>query len=195
MAEGIMFVIAAYLLGSIPTGLLLARFLGGVDIRTTGSGNIGATNVYRTMGRKIGVMTLIGDCLKGLVPLLLALRFGLPETWIALVGLAAFLGHVFTIFLKFKGGKGVATALGVFLAISPLAVAGALLVFILLVWLSRFISLGSIGAAAVMPFLVWLSGASGDRIALTIVIALIVIVKHHENIRRLIDGTESSFKA
>lgn len=190
-----MFVIAAYLLGSIPTGLLLARFLGGVDIRTTGSGNIGATNVYRTMGRKIGVMTLIGDCLKGLVPLLLALRFGLPETWIALVGLAAFLGHVFTIFLKFKGGKGVATALGVFLAISPLAVAGALLVFILLVWLSRFISLGSIGAAAVMPFLVWLSGASGDRIALTIVIALIVIVKHHENIRRLIDGTESSFKA
>src|SRR5512140_1165005 len=112
--EEIMLVAAAYLIGSIPTGLLLGRAMG-VDIRTTGSGNIGATNAYRTLGKKVGIMTLAGDCLKGAVPLIAMKLMGLPELWIVAAGLAVFLGHVFSVFLGFKGGKGVATALGVFL--------------------------------------------------------------------------------
>jgi glycerol-3-phosphate acyltransferase PlsY len=191
----IILVSAAYLLGSIPTGLILARLVGGVDIRTAGSGNIGATNVYRTLGRTVGVMTLAGDCLKGLVPVLIALRLGVGEPWLVTVGLAAFLGHVFTIFLRFKGGKGVATALGVFLGLTPLAVLAALGVFIVIVGVSRYISLGSISAAAAMPLAVWLTGGSPLRCTLTAVIALVVIGKHHENIRRLLAGTENKFRA
>ena len=113
--------IGAYLLGSIPTGLLLGKAWG-IDVRNEGSGNIGATNLYRTVGRKVGIMTLIGDCLKGLIPVLLVKYFALPAEYAAWVGLAAFCGHVFSVFLRFKGGKGVATALGVFLALSPWAV-------------------------------------------------------------------------
>jgi glycerol-3-phosphate acyltransferase PlsY len=191
----VVFLIFAYLLGSIPTGLLLARLVGGVDIRTAGSGNIGATNVYRTLGRTVGVMTLVGDCLKGLVPVLVAKQLGYAEVWILAIGLAAFLGHVFTIFLKFKGGKGVATALGVFLGIAPLAVSIVLLVFIIIVWATRYISLGSILAAAAMPLAVWLMKASLVQVRMTAIVALIVIAKHHENIRRLLSGTESKFKA
>lgn len=195
MSAEVVFLLFAYLLGSIPTGLLLARLVGGVDIRTAGSGNIGATNVYRTMGRTVGVMTLVGDCLKGLLPVLVAKQLGYVEGWILAIGLAAFLGHVFTIFLRFKGGKGVATALGVFLGIAPLAVSIVLLVFIIIVWATRYISLGSILAAAAMPLAVWLLGASLRQSSMTAVIALIVIAKHHENIRRLLSGTESKFKA
>src|SRR5512142_1162952 len=131
-------IIAAYLLGSIPTGLLLGKALG-VDIRAAGSGNIGATNVYRTLGRKVGVLTLVGDCLKGVIPVVVAKALGLPVLWVGIVGLAAFLGHVYTVFLGFKGGKGVATALGVFLAAAPLAVLAALGVFILVVYRWRYI--------------------------------------------------------
>lgn len=195
MTREVIMVIFAYLLGSVPTGLLLARCVGGVDIRTTGSGNIGATNVYRTMGRTVGVMTLIGDCLKGLIPVLIAGGLQLAEPWLLAIGLAAFLGHVFTIFLKFKGGKGVATALGVFLGLAPMAVLIVLGIFILVVFTTRYISLGSITAAAAMPLAVWLLGASPLKSATTAVIALIVIVKHHENIRRLLAGVESKFKA
>jgi glycerol-3-phosphate acyltransferase PlsY len=191
----VLFLFIAYLLGSVPTGLLLARMVGGVDIRTAGSGNIGATNVYRTLGRTVGVMTLVGDCLKGLLPVLVAKQLGYAEIWILAIGLAAFLGHVFTIFLRFKGGKGVATALGVFLGVAPLAVSIVLLVFIIIVWVTRYISLGSILAAAAMPLAVWLLKASPVQISMTAVVALIVIAKHHENIRRLLSGTESKFKA
>ena len=101
-----LFLICAYLLGSVPTGLLLARAFG-VNIRESGSGNIGATNVYRTLGKKVGILTLVGDCLKGLIPVLIAKWLGLPDAWVAAIGLAAFLGHVYTIFLGFKGGNGV----------------------------------------------------------------------------------------
>lgn len=194
MSLPVIILLSSYLLGSIPTGLLLAKACG-IDIRATGSGNIGATNVYRTVGRKLGVITLVLDCIKGLVPVLAAQHFGLPEVWIAGVGLAAFLGHIYTIFLKFKGGKGVATALGVFLGISPLAVLFVLILFILVVWKWRLISLGSITAAAVFPILT----AALDRrplvVAMTIIIAALVIFKHKENIKRLREGTESKFKA
>lgn len=184
---------AAYLLGSIPTGLLLGK-LYGIDVRQQGSGNIGATNLYRTVGRKVGVMTLVGDCLKGLVPVLLARHFIPAGEFAAWVGLAAFCGHVFSVFLKFKGGKGVATALGVFLALAPLAVLGALALFIVLMLKWRYVSLGSIGAAALMPLVV---AFQGERVltVVTLLISLVVIARHHENIRRLLAGTENRFKA
>lgn len=187
--------LCAYCIGSIPTGLLLAKALGGVDIRTKGSGNIGATNVYRTLGRKIGLLTLVGDCLKGLLPVLAAKALQLPVGWIALIGIAAFLGHIFPIFLRFKGGKGVATALGVFLAISPLAVLGALVIFIVVLVSRKYVSLASIAAAAVMPVLTTLIYRNATVVAMSLVISVIVILKHHENIARLRNGTESKFKA
>lgn len=184
----------AYLLGSVPTGLLLGKALG-VNIREAGSGNIGATNVYRTIGRKLGIITLIGDCLKGLIPVLAAKWLGLPPAWIALVGLAALLGHVYTVFLGFKGGKGVATALGVFLGTSPLSVLVAFGVFAVVLYLWRYVSLASITAAALIPGLVLVFGAPREVVLMALVIAAVVIFRHHENIARLRAGTESKFKA
>jgi glycerol-3-phosphate acyltransferase PlsY len=195
LLKELIFVVFAYLVGSIPTGLLLAKAFAGVDIRNTGSGNIGATNVYRTLGRKVGLLTLVGDCLKGLIPVLAAQALGFTSPWIALVGLAAFLGHVYTVFLGFKGGKGVATALGVFLAVSPLAVLGALVVFSLVLYKWRFVSLASITAAAVVPSLVAIIDKRPEIVAMSIVIAALVIWKHRENIKRLKQGTENRFKA
>ena len=184
----------AYLLGSIPTGLLLARAFG-VDIRTTGSGNIGATNVYRTLGRKVGVMTLVGDCLKGVIPVLVARGLGFDVAWVAAIGFAAFIGHVYTMFLGFKGGKGVATALGVFLAVSPLAVLLALAVFAVVVGTWRYVSLASISAAAAMPLFVFFLDGRTPVVLMTVGIALLVVFKHKDNIQRLRAGTESKFKA
>ena len=194
MNTNLFWIAGAYLLGSIPTGLLLGK-LYGVDVRKEGSGNIGATNLYRTVGRKVGVLTLIGDCLKGLLPVVLAWKLGLFEPMQAWIGLAAFCGHVFSVFLLFKGGKGVATALGVFLALAPLAVLGALAVFILLVAIWRYISLGSIVAAAVMPLIIFFRPHSPQLLIATALISAIVIIKHHTNISRLVAGTESKFKA
>jgi glycerol-3-phosphate acyltransferase PlsY len=192
--QTILLILGAYLLGSIPTGLLLAR-AAGVDIRTTGSGNIGATNVYRTLGRSVGILTLVGDCLKGLIPVLVVRYLGLGDIMIAAVGTAAFLGHVYTVFLGFKGGKGVATALGVFLGVSPAGVAIAVVIFIAVVAAFRYISLGSITAAAALPLIITLLDRRPPIIAMTAVIALLVIWKHRENIARLREGTESKFKA
>jgi glycerol-3-phosphate acyltransferase PlsY len=189
-----MFVIASYMLGSVPTGLLLGKALG-VDIRTYGSGNIGATNVYRALGRRVGVITLLGDCLKGLVPVLAARWSGLPDIWVAAAGLAAFLGHVYTVFLRFKGGKGVATALGVFLGSSPLAVLIALGGFALILGKWRYVSLASITTAAAMPLIVAVIDRRPIIIIMTILIATLVIWKHRENIGRLKTGTEHRFKA
>jgi glycerol-3-phosphate acyltransferase PlsY len=195
MVTNSLLLLCSYCIGSIPTGLLLAKAFGGVDIRTQGSGNIGATNVYRTLGRKVGILTLIGDCLKGLLPVLAAKALQLPVEWIALIGLAAFLGHIFPVFLRFKGGKGVATALGVFLAAAPLAVLGALATFILVLMSWRYVSLASIAAAAVMPLFTTLIYRAPTFVAMSVVISVIVILKHHENIRRLRNGTENKFKA
>jgi glycerol-3-phosphate acyltransferase PlsY len=185
---------AAYLLGSIPTGLLLGRAYG-IDVRKEGSGNIGATNLYRTVGRKVGALTLLGDCLKGLAPVLAVRWFGLPAGFAAAVGLAAFCGHVFSVFLCFRGGKGVATALGIFLALAPMALLIALAIFVALVAKWRYISLGSIAAAAAMPPAVLFLGGGRILTQVTTLIAAIVILKHHENIRRLVAGTESKFRA
>jgi glycerol-3-phosphate acyltransferase PlsY len=195
LEKEILLVVCAYLIGSIPTGLLLAKAFGGVDIRSAGSGNIGATNVYRTMGRKVGLLTLLGDCVKGVIPVVAAKSLGLPVAWVALVGLSAFLGHVYTIFLGFKGGKGVATALGVFLAASPWAVLAVLVIFSLVLYKWRYVSLASITAAALMPSLVALLYKQPALVGMTLVIAALVIFKHRENIQRLKAGTENKFKA
>jgi glycerol-3-phosphate acyltransferase PlsY len=192
--DTMLWIAGAYLLGSIPTGLLLGK-LYGIDVRQQGSGNIGATNLYRTVGRRVGGITLLGDCLKGLLPVLLAWKLGMGEPMQAWIGLAAFCGHVFSIFLLFKGGKGVATALGVYLALAPLAVLGALLVFIILVAIWRYISLGSVVAAAVMPVVIWFRPHSPELLIATALISIIVIAKHHANIKRLLEGSESKFKA
>jgi glycerol-3-phosphate acyltransferase PlsY len=186
--------VTAYLLGSVPTGLLLGKAYG-IDVRKEGSGNIGATNLYRTVGRRIGIITLVGDCLKGLIPVLMVKYSSMPVEYAAWVGLAAFCGHVFSVFLKFKGGKGVATALGVFLALAPLAVGIVLAIFIALMLIWRYVSLGSIVAALAMPLAVSLLGGSRVLIVVTLVIAVIVVIRHWENIRRLLAGTESRFKA
>ncbi len=185
---------AAYLIGSIPTGLLLGKAYG-IDVRKEGSGNIGATNLYRTVGRKVGIITLISDCLKGLLPVLLVTYSALPPETAAWVGLAAFCGHVFSVFLKFKGGKGVATALGVFLALAPLAVVIAIALFAVCMLIWRYVSLGSIAAAIAMPLAVYLLGGSRNVAVVTLVIAAIIIIRHRENIKRLISGTENKFKA
>ncbi|MDD2732317.1 MAG: glycerol-3-phosphate 1-O-acyltransferase PlsY [Desulfuromonadaceae bacterium] len=194
MAVQLIVIAAAYLIGSIPTGLLLGKAYG-IDVRKEGSGNIGATNLYRTIGRKVGIITLIGDCLKGLLPVLIVKASTFPPELAAWVGLAAFCGHVFSLFLKFKGGKGVATAMGVFLALTPVAVTIAIALFTVLLFMWRYVSLGSIAAAAAMPPAVYLLGGSRTFSTVTLVIALIVIARHHENISRLLSGTESRFKA
>jgi glycerol-3-phosphate acyltransferase PlsY len=188
----IILVVAAYLLGSIPTGLLLGKAFG-IDIRTSGSGNIGATNVYRTLGKKVGIMTLAGDCLKGLIPVLAAKYLGGSEAVVALTGMAAFLGHVYTLFLGFKGGKGVATALGVFLGVSPASVLCSLAIFLLVVWKWRYVSLASITAAVVMPLAVTVIEHKSFISGMAVIISIIVIWKHRDNIDRLKAGTERKF--
>jgi glycerol-3-phosphate acyltransferase PlsY len=186
--------ICAYLFGAIPTGLLLTRLFGKEDIRTVGSGNIGATNVYRVAGRTLGIVTLIGDCLKGVIPVLIAQQaFDLTGTALALIALAAFVGHCFPVYLGFKGGKGVATALGIFLVLSPLAVLTVLVVFVLFLWRWRYISLASIAAACAIAPAVYLTTASGPIFTVTLVIATIVIWRHKGNIERLRNGTENRF--
>lgn len=187
-------VLGAYLIGAIPTGVILTRLAGGEDIRNAGSGNIGATNVYRVAGRKLGVITLIGDCLKGAVPTLLAQQtFNLSETGVALVALAAFIGHCYPVYLGFKGGKGVATALGIFLVLSPISVLCILVVFVLILWKWRYISLASISSAASIPPLVLLFERSLPLFVATLLIGGIVIWRHKGNIELLRRGTENKF--
>lgn len=188
-------VLIAYLVGAIPCGLLLTRFCGGGDIRQAGSGNIGATNVYRVAGKKLGILTLVADALKGALPVLAAKLLLFPHWAVALVAVAAFLGHCFPVYLGFKGGKGVATALGIYLVLSPLAVLIAFAVFSIILWKSRYVSLGSIVAAFFLPFLVLFLNRSHALLAASLVISMVVILRHSSNIRRLMDGTESRFKA
>jgi len=187
--------LAAYLIGAIPTGVLLTRLAGAGDIRQAGSGNIGATNVYRVAGRGLGIATLVGDALKGIVPLLVARALQLPPEQTALIAAAAFLGHLYPVYLGFKGGKGVATALGIFLVLSPATVALAALLFGLLLWKWRYVSLGSICAAAAAPPLVYFFTSSLPLLLASLFVAVMVIVRHRENIKRLLAGSENRFKA
>jgi len=155
-----------------------------------GSGNIGATNVRRAAGVAAGALTLAADILKGAAPVYVAAAPGLPPAYVAAAGLAAFLGHLYPLFLGFRGGKGVATACGVMFVISPLATVLALLVFIVAVAAKRYVSLGSMLAASSMPLFLYLAGHE-DFIGLGILIALFIILKHRANIRRLLSGEEN----
>ena len=184
-------VVFAYLLGSIPTGLVLSRALAGKDPRQQGSRNIGATNVMRTAGKAIGIITLLGDVLKGLIPVVIAQWLVKEAYWVAGTGLAAFLGHCFPIYLRFKGGKGVATALGIFLPLAPLAVVLDFFFFAGVVATSRIVSVGSMLGAAAMPVLIWLLGYPLPSVILGICVAALIIYRHKENIQRLLSGREN----
>lgn len=189
-------VVAIYLIAAIPTGLLLARVMGGEDVRQKGSGNIGATNVYRVAGKLAGVLTLVGDTLKGYLPLLAFTAWLSPApTQLSIAAAVAIVGHCYPVYLGFKGGKGVATALGIFLVLSPKVVLGALIVFVIAVGLSRYISLGSVLAALSAPLLVLMFNHPQPIFLSTLFISMLVVWRHKTNIRRLLDGTESRFKA
>ncbi len=198
MFFGLSLILVAYVFGSIPFGLLIGRRIGGTDVRSAGSGNIGATNVGRLLGKKWGLVTLFCDMNKAMIPVGLSkyLLRGAPnsEVWVSLVGLAAFLGHLFPVYLKFKGGKGVATALGVFLTLAPGAALCAVGLFALSAGLSGYVSVGSLTAASAMPFLVWFFGDSGVYVWLAAVVALCVWIKHRDNIHRLLNRTEKSLR-
>lgn len=192
-----LFPVIGYLVGSIPFGLVIGR-MAGIDIRTEGSRNIGATNVNRVLGKKLGILTLICDCLKGLLPMALAAYF-LPdatnkESIVALTGLLAVVGHMFSVYLKFRGGKGVATGLGVFLYLSPPAIAIGLAVFVVSVAVSGFVSVGSLLTCALMPLWLYLLGGSKTTIGVAAAVALLIWGKHHENITRLLHGQEKTWK-
>ncbi len=189
--------ILAFLLGSVPWGVILTRLFKGVDVRTAGSGNIGAYNVYRLAGKRLGVMTLAGDLLKGTVPVLAAVRLvelsgWKGELWICLVALSAFAGHLFPIFLGFKGGKGVATAAGCFLVISPLAFSVCVLVYLLALCSTGYSSVGSLCAAIVLPIAIWLTTHSVLITCCAGIMTLFIFARHTDNIKRLLEGTEHS---
>ena len=198
-------VIVSYLLGSIPSGYVLVRIFRHQDIRQTGSGNIGATNVLRSGAKGLAAATFLMDVLKGsaavwlggLIGCLLATSAA-PDNMRALAALFAVLGHIFPVWLGFKGGKGVATGFGVFLVMAPWAALAALAVFIVVLAPSRYVSLASIVSSACFPCFAWWMGY-GNRlpffIAVQIAVALLLIAKHHQNIRRLLAGTESKLGA
>jgi glycerol-3-phosphate acyltransferase PlsY len=195
--------LAGYLLGSIPFGILLTRLFGGGDIRASGSGNIGATNVSRVAGPIPGVLTLILDGLKGAAAVWLAAHFSNSSAmWMTAAGVAALIGHCFPVWLKFRGGKGVATAAGMFLALCWPAAVVAILVFVLVVFFFRFVSLGSIAAAAAMPLLIYVLWAPhfsphlAPPSSVTLgafAAAMLVVYKHDGNIQRLVEGREPRF--
>ena len=193
--------IIAYLLGSIPTSYLMGRILKKIDIRKFGSGNIGATNAFRVLGVKVGILTLIIDVAKGFFAIQLG-KYILenPDDLILIfIGLAVILGHICTIFLKFKGGKGVATSAGVFIALIPIPVFITLVVFILTVWISKYVSLGSLLAALTL-FITELiininnSFAEIEILILIFIITVFIIIRHRENIKRILKGNENKIK-
>jgi glycerol-3-phosphate acyltransferase PlsY len=192
--------LVAYLLGSIPFGYLIVNAKTGSDIRETGSGGTGATNVSRRAGKGAGVVTLILDALKGATAVIIA-RWLLTDPWlIGAAGFMAIIGHIFPVWLRFRGGKGVATGVGVLALISPFPVLLSGLLFVLVVWTTRYVSLGSILGAAAIPFFTWLVGLFRPSPSLTSTLvtatagSALIIYAHRANIRRLVRGTESKFK-
>src|SRR6056297_1703808 len=193
---GLAAVVGGYIIGSIPTGYLVVRAVKSIDIRTIGSGNIGATNVKRAAGTGWFFFVLVFDALKGFVPVLvLRLIYGDIYPLIpVLAGGAAIAGHTFTVFLKFKGGKGVATGLGVFLALAPYSTGSSLFVFMILVALFKYVSLGSIVGAALLPAFIFVYAEGVYALLLAVAAAVFIIYKHKENIKRLVSGTENRFE-
>lgn len=189
----LLLIIASYFIGAIPSGVVLAMAFSGKDIRQEGSGNIGATNVTRVLGKKLGALTLAGDLLKGFLPVCIGSYLVSSLNVVCLMGCAAFLGHLFPVYLKFKGGKGVATALGVFLYLSPIVILVEIIVFVFVVGIWRYVSLGSLIAAASMPLLLVIIGSPKPVVLLSMAFALLIFIKHKANIQRLLNGTENKF--
>ena len=186
----------AYLLGSVPFGYLLVRWRTGSDIRGAGSGNIGATNVFRTTGRGIGIATLGLDALKAFLAVWIAARLtGGSELWTNLAGVAVLLGHAFPVFLNFRGGKAVASFLGAYLYLAPVPIAAVAVIFFATVWRTRFISLGSLMGAITFPLAVWIiqRPAHWPLMVCSILTSALVIWRHYGNIVRLRSGQEHSF--
>ncbi|TAK09427.1 MAG: glycerol-3-phosphate 1-O-acyltransferase [Candidatus Manganitrophaceae bacterium] len=183
-------IIGAYLLGSIPVGLLISKSTQGLDPRQAGSKNIGATNVMRVAGKKAAALTLIGDLLKGLLPVAVARFLGMSDEGLLWVGFGAILGHIFPVYLHFRGGKGVATSFGVFLALAPLIALLALLIWIAGMSLSKYSSVGALSAFAALPFLAVLLKPEMKFILFSTIISILVYIRHKENIQRLIAGRE-----
>jgi glycerol-3-phosphate acyltransferase PlsY len=188
----ILLIIFAYLVGSIPSGFILGS-LAGVDVRHAGSGNIGATNVARVLGKGRGLLTLLADTAKGFVPVFIGQRLGLSDAVLALVAIAAFLGHLYPVFLRFRGGRGVATAFGALLALAPLATLIMILVFGAAVLGSRRVSLGSIAAALAAPISLWVFSYSVELVAMSGFLWVMITLRHRDNIKRLLAGTEPRF--
>ncbi len=186
------------MLGSIPFGLILTNKFCSLDIRTKGSGNIGATNVMRVSGLTLGALTLAGDLLKGALPVYIACAISKSgglygDLYISIVIIASFLGHLYPLYLKFKsGGKGVATAAGCFLASSPVAFLIAIAAFILVILVCKRVSVGSLSASAILPFVVWFDGHSIFPTVCSVVVSIFIFYRHKDNIKRLLSGTEPS---
>ncbi len=185
----------SYLLGAVPTSYLAGRLFRGIDLREHGSKNLGATNVYRIMGWRYAIPVGVFDVAKGAVPVLLLGPAASATPWFPLVcGVMAVIGHVFSVFVGFKGGKGVATSAGVVLGLAPMAVGICLLVWAVIVWLSGYVSLGSVIATGIFPALVWvLYPARRESIGIYVLLAAVIIWMHRSNIRRLMAGTENRF--
>ncbi|MBP1597954.1 MAG: plsY [Acidobacteria bacterium] len=181
-----------YLLGAIPFGFILVKAASGNDIRLAGSGNIGATNVFR-QSRLVGILTLVLDAGKGYLAVLIAGWLGGDASWQAAAALGAVLGHVFTVFLRFKGGKGVATGFGAFLALTPAAVGTTMVVFFLAAALTRYVSLASILATGAYPLWAYLYHEPPVTLGAAVLGSALIIAKHHQNIWRLLRGKESKF--
>src|SRR6516225_5431808 len=179
----------AYLIGSIPFALIMARRLG-ADLRRTGSGNLGAANVVRASGWVAGLLVAALDVAKGALSVMIAARFSDHSSGPAIAGVAAIVGHIYPVWLRFRGGKGVATACGVFSILTPIAVAPSLVAFLLTVWGTKYISLGSIVASVALPSIAYAAGASGASLAAACAAAALIIFRHRSNVMRLLDGTE-----
>lgn len=183
-------IVLAYFIGALPTGLILVRVLRGEDIRKHGSGNIGAVNVLRVAGPAVAATVLLVDVLKGLVPVLLALRAGLAPWAVVAAGLAAIAGHNWSIFLGFRGGKGIATSFGVLVGLSLQAALVAAAIWIVAVAITRFSSLGSLLAVVSVPITLWRLRTPSEYVAFGVIAALLAIYRHRGNIQRLVAGTE-----
>lgn len=192
---GIIYILASYLMGSIPTSAIIAKSKGVTDLTKEGSGNLGATNVSRVMGKKFGLITLVIDAAKGFIPVFLAIKlFPTSLILLSLIIIAPIIGHCYSIFIKFRGGKGVATALGVFVALSPEAVLIAFLIFLIILFFARYVSLASIVSAFLMPFLIFYTLKNIYLFAASAFISILIIYKHSPNIKRLLSGTEHKIK-
>ena len=195
MPTDILILIIGYLLGSIPCGLLVALGVKGIDPRRSGSGNIGATNVLRTAGKKEGLLTLLGDLGKGYLAVFLALKFAQGgEVWVLAAGLSAVLGHLYSIFLRFRGGKGVATSLGVLLAIHPAVALATLGLWAAGFLTSKISSVGALIAFGMLPLTVALLQGAGYFLLFSVVVTLLIYFKHLENIQRLLKGSEGKIR-